>query len=220
MLTLTACAVAMAGQTPPPAAPQPAPAKTVTQAPATPAPPVPAAPSKPERPAAAAPVPPAALNAPALSDIHTVYLLTMGSRLDQYLATELARRGVFAVTTDPHSATAVFTDELGPNFERRFSELYAPKEVERHPEEKEEKDDPATFGAGGTHSTMNMTDAALPHSSVRGKGNLFLVDRASLKVVWSGYAKPRGTGSQAMNKTAAKFASELHHQLKKLNARP
>lgn len=177
-------------------------------------------PSKPERPAAAAPVPPSALNAPALSDVHTVYLLPMGARLDQYLATELARRGIFAVTTDPHSATAVFTDELGPNFERRFSELYAPKEEEPQPGDKDDQGGSATFGSGGSHSSMNMKDAALPRSSIRGKGNLFLVDRASQKVVWSSYERPRGTGSQAMNKTAAKFASELRHQLKKLNARP
>jgi hypothetical protein len=55
-----------------------------------------------------------------LSSVHTVYLLPMGSALDQYLANRLTSEHVFQVVTDPKLADAVFTDRIGSAFEEKL----------------------------------------------------------------------------------------------------
>ena len=50
---------------------------------------------------------------PAARDVKSVYILRMGSGLDQFLASEFTKSGVYTVTTDPQKADALFTDSLG-----------------------------------------------------------------------------------------------------------
>jgi hypothetical protein len=224
LLSSLACMMIVAAQSAPPA-PKPVdrpakPAVTATPAPSAPVSATPASPA-PATAASAAPATPAPAQmslssaaTPSILQVHTVYLLTMGSRLDQYLAMEIARSGVFQVTTDPQAADAVFSDEVGPPFEKRFTEIYEPH-LAPPPPAKDEEDKPLE-----QRSSMDMSGAALPRAISRGKGNLFLVDRHTKKVIWSGYQKPNGSSSEQMNETARKMVSRIQSQIKKASAKP
>ena len=81
---------------------------------------------------------------PALPEVKTVYLLPMGSGLDQYLANWLTRIGRFEVVTDPAKADAIFTDRLGTAFEEKWKEMYPPPEPPKpEPAKDEAKKDEA-----------------------------------------------------------------------------
>ena len=55
-----------------------------------------------------------------LGQIRSVYLLSMGSGFDQYLANQLTTQEVFQVVTDPQMADAVLTDQIGLRFEKQL----------------------------------------------------------------------------------------------------
>jgi len=78
---------------------------------------------------------------PQLKQVQSVYILPMGSGMDQYLANKITRLALFQVVTDPQKADAILTDRIGEAFERKFAELYPPPKPEK-PEkpEKAKKD--------------------------------------------------------------------------------
>ena len=138
-----------------------------------------------------------------LSQVQSVYLLPMGSGLDQYLANQLTARQVFQVVTDPQKADAIFTDQIGMGFEKRLEELYPPPKPE-----KTEK--PATSKTG----EMAREEPPVRYSSFgRGRGNIFLVDRKSRRVIWSVYERPRSSTPDDLDIAGRRVVERLKKDL-------
>jgi hypothetical protein len=134
---------------------------------------------------------------PELLKVKSVYLLPMGSGLDQFLANQLLKSGIYVVVTDPANADAVFTDAIGPALEHKLAELYpVVKEDEEEDEEKVKTEEPAklTFRRGG-------------------RGMVFLVERKSRQVVWSTFELPRDTRPGSLDKSAQKIVDQLKKDL-------
>ncbi len=139
---------------------------------------------------------------PQLAQIRTVYLLPMGSGMDQHLATRITELGIFEVVTDPKRADAIITDHVGASFEKKLEELYPPPAPD--PEEEDQKTD-------SKNSATPVTGAF-----GRGKGTVFLVDRKSRGVIWSIYERPKNMSSDELHHVAGKIANHLQHDLKQL----
>ena len=155
----------------------------------------------------------AAVN-PQLKQVNTVYLLSMGGGMDQYLATQLTKAGLFQVVTDPQKADAILTDHVGESFETKLDQLYpAPPTPERvkNEEAKESGRRNVDMSGGGV---MRVTSSSFN----RGKGNFYLVDRKTRAVLWSAYEPPRDTTPNALTKTAAKVVKRLQADLTEKNA--
>lgn len=142
---------------------------------------------------------------PAAREVKTVYLLRMGNGLDQYLASELSKQGVYTVTTDPQRADALFTDALGEGFEKKLNELYAPAQVEQ----KEKGKDDEGEKAGALPDLPKVGASAFGRS----RGTIFLVERKSRNVLWSVNRQPRHFGSEEMSRHAYKLVVELKKEL-------
>jgi hypothetical protein len=161
-----------------------------------------------------------------LSAIHSVYMLPMGSALDQFLANRLTSEHVFQVVTDPKLADAVFTDRIGSAFEEKLADLYAPPPSPKS-EAKPDASAPATAPTGANPRTVQppvplftetenkLTNPATNSSFGHGKGTIFLVDRKSKQVVWSIYEVPKGTGSAQMDRSASDIVNRLKRDMKK-----
>ena len=171
-----------------------------------------------------------------LSGVHSVYLLPMGSGLDQYLANRLTGEHVFQVVTDAKLADAVFTDRIGNAFEERLADLTAPP-----PKEKPAASQPAANPAAATQNTAsanltaNQTPAnqtaaasALPAEAVNrlsnpaanstfghGKGTIFLVDIKTKQVLWSVYEQPKNATSNQLDRSASEIVNRLKRDLNK-----
>jgi hypothetical protein len=131
-------------------------------------------------------------------EVKAVYLLPMGNGLDQYLADRLTREGLYTVVTDPAKADAIFTDRVGQSFEQAMKELYQP------PAEETERD---KFGASAE---------PVHGASFKARGTVFLVDRASRKVMWSTFVPVSGTQPADVEKRARHIADALGKYLKHL----
>lgn len=150
---------------------------------------------------------------PELAEVKRVYLLSMTSGLDQYLANRLTQVGRFEVVTDPANADAIFTDRLGPAFEDKWKELYPPPPQVVEKEADEEKD------SDKKKRDSKIEDFAAPpisriSSFSRGKGNVFLVSRKTGAVLWSHYKQPKTSRSKDMDHTADDIVDGLHDALK------
>lgn len=159
---------------------------------------------------------------PALTQVKAVYLLPMGNGLDQYLASELIRERVFDVVTDPALADAVFTDRIGSAFEQMLSELYPPP-PETKPAVTDEKTAEKTAEAKpGTEQSVAASLAERPDvpprisTFSRGRGNVFLVDRRTKRVLWSDYRRPKNSRPDEINRVADKIVARLEDQLSDL----
>jgi hypothetical protein len=134
----------------------------------------------------------------------------MRSGLDQFLANQITRQGVFKVVADPKLADAIFTDRLGSAFEEAMAEMYPPKKETGAGEEKEGEEAP------------QQPDWDVPGSRVstfsRGRGNVFLVERASLGVLWSFFNPVRSTRPDELNRTAEDIVERLSKDVKKITA--
>jgi hypothetical protein len=153
---------------------------------------------------------------PAVREVKAVYLLPMTNGLDQYLANELTRSGVVQVVTDPLKADAVITDRVGEAFEKKLADLYAPKpapKVEAPEEEEKDKDKKKkaqTRTIGDMKENESVTAARVGNSSWgRGRGNIFLVQRATGNVIWSTTGRPKDSSAESVSKTAVKVAGAL-----------
>ncbi len=156
----------------------------------------------------------AAWAAEGLTQVQSVYLLPMANGLDQYLAQRLTREAVFPVVTDPKLADAVFTDQIGVAFERKLAELYPPAVPESKP-----------GGAEKTQAELDADDRILseqlkresdfrPASTFhRGKGNLFLVDVKSKRVIWSTFEPSKNFRVSELEKTCGRISAELRKAL-------
>jgi hypothetical protein len=156
---------------------------------------------------------------PQLLQIKRVYILAMGSGMDQYLANQLTNSGIFAVVTDPMKADAILTDQLGEPFQKKLDDLYPPppkpdapkpepaKTADSSSDSKPSKKDPLDgidFTGGGFHSSGGFG---------RGKGNFFVVDRTSRVVLWSVFERPKNSTPAELTKTAARVVKHLKDDL-------
>src|SRR5688500_753300 len=157
---------------------------------------------------------------PAITQVKAVYLMPMGSGLDQYMATGLTRGRVFDVVTDPALAGAVLTDRIGPSFEQALAELYPPPPA---PEaEKPETEKPAAEKPAAAEKTLGEALADRPEvarrvsSFSRGRGNVYLVDRRTKRVLWSDFQRPKNSNADEVNRAADKLVDRLQADLGRL----
>jgi hypothetical protein len=158
-----------------------------------------------------------------IPQVDSVYLMPMGNGYEQYLANHLTQEGVVRVVTEFQRADAVFTDRLGPEFERALKELAGkPATVEAESEgakaSSEEEIKPAgrsassgSAAAGARVPTTVRTDgAAKPVSTFsRGRGNVFLVDPKTHVVLWSTFERPKNTLPREMDRSAKRVVERL-----------
>jgi hypothetical protein len=138
-----------------------------------------------------------------LADIKSVYVLPMSNGADQYLANRLLAGQVVTVTTDPQAADAVFTDAIGPAFEKRLAELYPPPPPPE-PEKKEDEDE------SKTKDIIGKDEPVIRISSFRkGRGVVFLVDRRTKQVVWSTHERPKNSTPQELDRMARRVSDQL-----------
>ncbi|HYP15168.1 MAG TPA: hypothetical protein VEQ63_14660 [Bryobacteraceae bacterium] len=155
---------------------------------------------------------------PSLLQVKTVYLMPMGSGLDQYLAGQLTAESVFQVVTDPALADAVLTDRLGTSFEQSFAQLY-PSTIPPPPAEAAKteavKPPPASDSIGSMLAGLPDAPARVSSFS-RGRGNIFLVDRKTRRVLWSDFRRPKNARPDEVNRTAGRFVDRLKDEMKDL----
>jgi hypothetical protein len=166
---------------------------------------------------------PAAVN-PELKQVNTVYILAMGSGMDQYLANRLTTLGVLQVVTDPQKADAILTDRLGEPFETKFKELYPPPAPPAPPappppakDAKDDKDSKVVVSIEKTtkddKDKPDESGARRVGSFNRSRGNIFIVDRKSKNVIWSVYDRPKDSSPGEMSKTAERVVKRLRDDL-------
>ena len=142
-----------------------------------------------------------------LGQVRSVYLLSMGNGMDQYLANQLTDQDVFQVVTDPQKAEAVLTDRIGVQFEMQLDELYPP------PPEKVEGDQEEVVEDEAAEDIVDQEKPIYLSSFGRGKGNLFLVGRESRRVIWSTYDRPKNFTPKELNNAAGRIVKRLKKTL-------
>jgi len=156
---------------------------------------------------------------PQLQQVKRVYILAMGSGMDQYLANQLTMSGIFEVVTDPKEADAIFTDDVGEAFQNRLDELYPPppkpKPVETPKAEDSDDDSKDTKSAKkDPFADIDFSGGAVRTSTFgRGKGNFFVVDRKSRIVLWSVYERSKDSTPHELTKTASRIVKHLKDDL-------
>jgi hypothetical protein len=153
-----------------------------------------------------------------LTEIKTVYVLSMANGFDQYLTNRLTKAGPYQVVTDPLLADAVVTDVVGRSLEQRLTELYPPP-PEAEPAEDATK--PAADAKKAAKEDPNDIVAAMGQgagiarisSFSRGRGNVFIVDLKSRRVVWSHYRRPKNSRPDELNRTADGIVDRLNEDL-------
>ena len=137
-----------------------------------------------------------------LKDVKSVYLYPMVGGLDQHLANRLAKNHVFRVVTDPKLADAIFTDQLGRQFEYRLDHI--------------KRDVPPPAPPAMPAASLGMgTSESEPQGNTfsRGRGTVFLVDAKSKQVVWSDYRSIKGTGPRDLDRTAKEIVTRISKTL-------
>ena len=142
-----------------------------------------------------------------LQATRTVYLLPVPGGFDQYLASQLTRQGVFEVVIDPALADAVLTTYIGKSFEDKLKELYPEPEPEPAGAQQEERTREA---AQREYQTFQQGSAF-----ARGRGNVFLVDPRSHRVLWSTYLLPKSSTPAGLDKAARDVVKRLAGDMKK-----
>ncbi len=148
---------------------------------------------------------------PAARDVKTVYLLPLGGGLDQFLASELTKSGVYTVTTDPQKADAVLAGSLGEGLEKKFAELYPPPPTPKPLEKDDAKKDPKEKKE--TQMIVDTMQKVGHNSWGSGKGTIFLVDRKSKNILWSMNRQPKNSSTPEMVIQARKIVEQLKKDL-------
>jgi hypothetical protein len=165
---------------------------------------------------------------PALVQVKSVYLMPMGSGLDQYLANQITEDRIFEVVTDPALADAVLTDRIGPAFEQALAELYPPpppppaekKDDAKKEETKDEKPAATAPTSIGAVLADRPDQPARVSSFSRGRGNVFLIDRKTKRVLWSDYRRPKNSRPDEIHRTADRLIDQLADDLGRLRKQP
>lgn len=166
----------------------------------------------------------AALAAADFASVRTVYILPMASGLDQYLASQLARKGALQVVTDPKRADAVLADRIGPQFESRMDDLFPPEKPAMPEKDAKaaKKDEGSKDEEGALPVLADTANKAAPVGGMsvtgRGKGNVFLVAAQSREVLWSVYDKASDNSSKELDRTAGRIVVRLNKAMPKKEA--
>jgi hypothetical protein len=155
-----------------------------------------------------------------LVQVRNVYLMPMRGGLDQFIANQITRGGVFQVVADPNLADAIFTDHLGAGFEQALAELYPPPKPvleEKKKEDEDKQDKEKTDDNKAAEPAANWESAGTRISTFsRGRGNVFLVERGSLRVLWSFYKLARSTRPEELDRTAGDIVERLGKDIKQI----
>lgn len=163
-----------------------------------------------------------------LSSVGTVYVLPMASGMEQFIAHQVAKQGIYEVTTDPLRADAFISDFVGASFEIRVDDLLkaardkkekeaedlAKKEAEKSgeavkkPAKKPKDEEEAPEGGFQMESMASGRVGAFG----RGKGNIFLVEGKTRRVLWTGFDIPKNTRAEALQKSAEKLVAQLRKE--------
>jgi hypothetical protein len=127
--------------------------------------------------------------------------MPMANGLDQYLAGQLTREGVFTVVVDPQQAEAVLTDRVDAGFAAAMDDLYPPPKPESPP-------------AAETLAS-DTTPAPYRRAIGRARGNVFLVGVASRQVIWSTFLNLDDIAPRALHRAARDIVRDLQRDLKK-----
>jgi hypothetical protein len=162
---------------------------------------------------------------PELLKVKRVYILAMGSGMDQYLANQLTNDGVFEVVTDPNKADAIVTDSIGEPFQTKMDELYPPPPKPKPPADaaKPASDSEPSIDVGdtaadtkpgkkGAFEGVDFSGGGVGYKTGtfgRGKGTFFVVDRNSRAVLWSVYEHSKDSTQRELTKTAARVVKHL-----------
>ena len=159
---------------------------------------------------------------PDLSSVQTIYVLPMGSGMDQFVAHQVARYGLYQVTSDPRQAEAFLSDFVGTTFETRVDDLLtaarekAEKEAEELAKKEAAKADPSLARDRSDEKVEDRSgefqmagDATRVHSFSRGRGNIFLIDAKSRRVLWTGFDVPKSTRPNELQKSAERLIKAL-----------
>ncbi len=162
---------------------------------------------------------------PQLHQIKRVYILSMGGGMDQYLANQLTKSGIFGVVTDPKQADAIMTDNVGESFQKKLDDLYpppkpkpaadAPKpEKTAATKDSPDSDDNADAKKKDPFDGIDFSGGRAPGSSFgRGRGNFFVVDRNSRVVLWSVYERPKSSTPADLTRAAEHVVKHLKDDL-------
>jgi hypothetical protein len=137
--------------------------------------------------------------------------------MDQYLANQILKRGVYQVTMDPAKADAIFADNIGRGLEIQLEQLYPPPAPPPAPIDDLPPDEQDAARKAEREKEQAKQDAdwkATRSTFSRGRGNVFLVDRHSRSVIWSIYHPAKNSSPGEVNKAAEKIAEALSKQIK------
>jgi hypothetical protein len=151
-----------------------------------------------------------------LSAVHSVYIFTMSKGLDQYLANRLTNTHVLQVVTDPKTAEAFFTDQIGPGFQSKMQDMFPPPEPEKTAADEEkdaQKPDDKLRNPLLAIAVNKVPNMALNSTFGRGKGTVFLVDAKTREVIWSTFEVPKDFTSKELDRTASDIVSRLKKDL-------
>lgn len=149
-----------------------------------------------------------------LLQARSVYILPMGSGMDQFLANRLTHFGKMQVVANPQQADAILTDRLGEPFEKKLDELYPPLEEKEAKDAKDAKDEKDTADEASSGIDFKNDAPARATSFGRGRGTFFLVDRKTRNVLWSTYERPKNSSADELNRTAERVINSLKRDLK------
>lgn len=156
-----------------------------------------------------------------LAQVRTVYLLPMSSGLDQYIANHLTAQGFYQVVTDPKLADAVITDQIGAAFEIRMSDLFPPeKPTEEKTDAKDEakmtKEEREEAEAARAVERFKVGNSPIQRISTfgRGRGNVFLVEVKSRRVLWSAYEPAKRVFPDDLDKVSLRVVERLRRDVK------
>jgi hypothetical protein len=137
-----------------------------------------------------------------LAQVKTVYVLPMGSGLDQYLANQITRRNLFQVMTEAANVDAVLTDQIGAGFTQKMEELFPAAKPEKQDEDKKKEESKEGLAGEGV---------AVPKISTfqRGRGMVFVVERRTGRVIWSTYERARSGSPDDLNRAALRTVERL-----------
>jgi hypothetical protein len=161
---------------------------------------------------------------PQLQEVKRVYILAMSAGMDQFLATQLTKAGIFDVVTDPKKADAIITDRVGESFESKLDDLYPPptppKETKPAADatansapDSAKTDAPKPAGRPDALAGVDLSGAARPTTMGHSKGNIFIVSRGSRSVLWSIYEPTKNNTSRELTKTAERVVKHLQEDL-------
>ena len=153
---------------------------------------------------------------PQLAKVQSVYILSMSNGMDQFLANRLTSTGVFQVVADPQKADAILTDRLGEGFEDKMRDLYPAPPV---PKKADDEDKEGKAASPSAPPINQWRSAPVQSTWSRGRGNIFLVDRRSLGVIWSLYERPRSSSPDELSRAATKVVDRLKKDLEPPKAR-